>query len=124
MSFANFSTLLVILSSKSLIYIKHYKCPNTDPCGTPLKTDFKFETSPSTTTRCLLSVSHYSIQSIVPSFIHWAFNLSSIFFVALCQKLSKNLRHIISTGAPSSIHMLCMTSLLGIHVEMNLIIYT
>ena len=37
-SSANFSTLLVILSSKSLIYIKNNKGPNTDPCGTPLKT--------------------------------------------------------------------------------------
>ena len=45
------------------IYIYIYICmyininskgPNTDPCGTPLKTDLQFETSPSTTTRCLL----------------------------------------------------------------------
>ena len=56
MSSANVSTLLVILSSKSLIYIKNNKGPNTDPCGTPLKTDFEFETSPSTTTRYLLLV--------------------------------------------------------------------
>ena len=35
------------------IYIKNNKVPNSDPCGTPLKTDFQFETSPSTTTRCL-----------------------------------------------------------------------
>ena len=55
-SSAHFSTLLVILSSKSLIYIyiKNNKGPNTDPCGTPLKTYFLIETSPSTTTRCLL----------------------------------------------------------------------
>ena len=46
-SSANLSTLLVILSSKSLTYIKNNKGPNTDPCGTPLKTDFQFETSPS-----------------------------------------------------------------------------
>ena len=77
MSSANFSTLLVIVSSKSLIYIKNNKGPNTVPCGTPLKTDFHFETSPSTTTRCLLSVSRCSIQSIKPSPIPWAFNLSS-----------------------------------------------
>ena len=57
------------------IYIKNNKSPNTDPCGTPLKTDFQFETSPSTTTRCLLSVSHCSIQSIKPSQI--PYNLSS-----------------------------------------------
>ena len=75
-SSANLSMLLV-LSSKSLIYIKNNKGPNTDPCGTPLKTDFQFETSPSTTTHCLLSVSHYSIQSIKLTPIQWAFNLSS-----------------------------------------------
>ena len=44
MSSTNFCTLLVILSSKSLIYIKNNKDPNTDPCGTPLKTNFQFET--------------------------------------------------------------------------------
>ena len=62
---------------KSLIYIKNNKGPNTDPSGTPLKTDFQFETSPSTTTHCLLSVSHCSIQSVMLSPIPWAFNLSS-----------------------------------------------
>ena len=36
-SSVNLSTLLVILSSKSLIYIKNNKGPNTDPCGTPSK---------------------------------------------------------------------------------------
>ena len=60
-SSANFATLLVILSSKSLIYVKNNKGPNTDPCGTPLKSDFQFETSPSTTTRCILYVSHCSV---------------------------------------------------------------
>ena len=74
---ANFSMLLVILSSKSLIYIKNNIGPNTDFWGTPLKTDFQFETSPSTTTRCLLSVSHCSIQLVMLSPIAWAFNLSS-----------------------------------------------
>ena len=39
-SSANFSTLLVILSSMSLIYIKNNKGHNTDPCGTPLKNRF------------------------------------------------------------------------------------
>ena len=43
---ANVNTMLAISSSKSLIYIKNKICPNTDPCGTPLKTDFQFETSP------------------------------------------------------------------------------
>ena len=36
-SSTNISMLLVILSSKSLIYIKNNKGHNTDPCGTPLK---------------------------------------------------------------------------------------
>ena len=90
-SSANFSMLLVILSSKSLIYITNNIGPNTDPSGTPLKTDFQFETSPSTTTRCLLSVSHCSIQPVMLSPIPWAFNLRVIFDVALCQKLSENL---------------------------------
>ena len=78
-SSANFGILLVMLSSKSLIYIKNNKGPNIDPCGTPQgkTTDFQFETSPSTTTRCFLSVSHCSIQSIMPSPIQWAFYLSS-----------------------------------------------
>ena len=56
-SSADFSTLLVILSSKSLLYIKNNKGLNTDPCGTLPRTYLQFETSPSTTTRCLLSVS-------------------------------------------------------------------
>ena len=46
---ANLSMLLVMLLSKSLIYIKNNKGRYTDPCGTSLKTDFHFETSPSTT---------------------------------------------------------------------------
>ena len=60
-SSANFNTLLVMSSSKSLIYIKNKIGLSTDPCGTSLKTDFQFETSPSTTTLCLLSISHFSI---------------------------------------------------------------
>ena len=72
----------------------------------PLNTDFQFETSPSTTTRCLLSVSHCSIQLIMPSPIPWAFNLNSN-LVALCQKLSENLctGYIMSTDNPSSIYL-------------------
>ena len=46
-SSANFSTLLDMSSSKSFIYIKNSIGPNTDPCGTPLKTDFHFEMSTS-----------------------------------------------------------------------------
>ena len=49
--------------------------PNTDPCGTPLKIDFQFEMSPSTL--CLLSISHFSIQLIIPFPTPSAFNLSS-----------------------------------------------
>ena len=36
-SSANLST------SRSFIYIKNSIGPNTDPCGTPLQTDFQFE---------------------------------------------------------------------------------
>ena len=61
-SSANFNTLLVISSSKSLIYIKNKIGPNTDLCGTPLKTDFQFETSPSTT--------YYSLSSINKPFFY------------------------------------------------------
>ena len=64
MSSANLSTLLDMSSSKSFIYIKNSIGPNSDPCGTPLKTDFQFEISPSTITLCLLCVSHFSIQLI------------------------------------------------------------
>ena len=38
----NVSTLLVVLSPKSVIFIKNNKGHNTDPCGIPLKTDFQF----------------------------------------------------------------------------------
>ena len=62
-SAATLSTLLVILSSKSLIYIKNNAGHDADRCGTQLNTDFQFETSPSTATRCLLSVSNFSIQN-------------------------------------------------------------
>ena len=37
------------------IYIKNSIGPNTDPCGTPLKTGFQFEISPSTITGYSLS---------------------------------------------------------------------
>ena len=43
---------------------------------TPLKTDFQLEASPSTTTLCLLSVSHCSIQLIIVFPIPCAFNMS------------------------------------------------
>ena len=38
MSFANLNTLRVIVSSKSLIYIKNNEGPNTGPCGTNVRT--------------------------------------------------------------------------------------
>ena len=60
-SSANFSMLLVILLSKSLVYIKNNKSPNTDPCGTPLKTDFLFETSPSISQPLLYPVNYDTI---------------------------------------------------------------
>ena len=76
LSSANFSTLLFILYSKSLIYIKNNKGPNTDPCGTQFKTDFQFETSRSTTTRCLLSVSQfYPVDYAIPDTMRILFKL-------------------------------------------------
>ena len=42
-SSANLSTLLDMSSSRSFIYVKNNIGLNTDPCGTPLKTDFQFE---------------------------------------------------------------------------------
>ena len=47
-SSANFNMLPVTPSSKSFMYTKNKIGPSTDPCGTPLKTDFQLETSPST----------------------------------------------------------------------------
>ena len=61
---ANVNILPVTSSSKSLLDTKHKIGPSTDPCGVPLNTDFQLETSLSTTTLCLLSVSHLSIQLI------------------------------------------------------------
>ena len=49
-SSANFYILPVTPSSKSLMYTKNKIGHSTDPCGTPLKTDFQLETSPSRTT--------------------------------------------------------------------------
>ena len=45
--------------------------------GTPLKTDFQFETSPSITTFCLLSISRFFIHLIIPFPMPLAFSLSS-----------------------------------------------
>ena len=85
-SSANFTTLLDMSSSKSFIYIKNSKGHNTDPCGTPIKTDFQFEISLSTNTLCFLCVSHFSIQLITSLPMPWAFSLSKHF---LCGPLSK-----------------------------------
>ena len=103
-SSANFGTLLVMLSSKSLIYINNNKDHNTDHCGTPLKTYFQFDNYPSTTTRCLLSVSHCTIQLVMPSPIPWAFNLSCNLSCGTLSKPFRKSKYRISTGDPSSIH--------------------
>ena len=55
-SSATFNSLPVTPSSKSLMYTKNIIGPSAEPCGTPLKTNVKLETSPSTTTLFLLSV--------------------------------------------------------------------
>ena len=89
-SSANFSTLVVILLSKSLIYIKNNNGPNNNYCGTPLKTDFQFETSPSATTRFCQSAIVLSSRLCHPRY-HGLFILVVIFDVAVCQKLSENL---------------------------------
>ena len=85
-SSANLTTLLDMSSSKSCIYIKNSIGPNTDPCGTPFKTDFQFEISPSISTLCLLCVSHFSVQLITSLPIPWAFSLS---YNLWCGTLSK-----------------------------------
>ena len=75
-SSANFNMLPVTPSSKSSMYTKNKIGPSTDHWGNPLKTDFQLETSPSTTTLCLLSVSHCSIQLIILFPIPCDINLS------------------------------------------------
>ena len=75
-SSANFNILPVTPSSKSLMYTNNKICHIIDHCGTPLKPDFQLETSPSTTTLCLLSVSHCSIQLIILFPIPCDFNVS------------------------------------------------
>ena len=49
-SSANLSTLLHKSSSKSFINIRNNIGTNIDPCGTPFKTSFQFDISPSTVT--------------------------------------------------------------------------
>ena len=85
-SSANFSALLDMSFFKSFKYIKNSIGPNTDPCGTPLKTYFQFEISPSTITLCLLCVSHFSIQLITSLPIPWTFSLNNYLW---CGTLSK-----------------------------------
>ena len=72
-------------------YIRYTKCPNTDPCATPLKTNVQFETCPSTTTRSLLSDSHCSNQSIRPSPIPLLHNRGIIHCLAKSSNYSLNL---------------------------------
>ena len=74
-SFANLRTLLDKSSSKSFMNIEINTNPNTDPCGTTLKTRFQFDISPSTITLCLLSINHVCIQLIILSPIPKAFSL-------------------------------------------------
>ena len=69
--------LLCYRETHCYIFIKNNKGPNTDPCGTPRKTDFQFETSPSTY-NMLSSGNHiFYIQLIVLTPSPWVFNLSS-----------------------------------------------
>ena len=90
-SSANFNMLPVTPSSKSSMYTKNKIGPSTDPWGTPLKTDFQLETSPSTTTLCLLSVSHCSIQYCLHCFpYHVILTWVLVFDVELYQMLSGN----------------------------------
>ena len=74
-SSANFNIVPVTPSSKSFMYTKNKISPSTDPCGTPLNTDFQLDTSPSTTTLCLLSVNQCSIQLIILFHIPCDFNV-------------------------------------------------
>ena len=102
---AHLSTLLVILSLKSSICIKNNKGSYTDAFGTQVNTYFQFETSPSTTIRCVLSVSHCSTQLIMPSQIPWVFNLCSNLSFGTVSKAFWKSKLIISYGDASSIHL-------------------
>ena len=73
-SSTNFRTLLLILLSKSLIYIKNNNGPNTDLCCTPLKTEFQF-LPPHLLQHDVFSQSGIVLSSRLCS-IPWAFNLS------------------------------------------------
>ena len=53
---------------KTYICNKNNICHNTDPCGTPLKTDFSFQISPSTITLYLQSINHFSVDYANPTF--------------------------------------------------------
>ena len=138
-SLANWNTLLSISLSKSMtyiyiyiyIYIKYKIGRNTDPCGSPLKTDFQFETSPSTITLCLLSVSHFSIQLVISFPMPWAFSLSnSLWCGTLMYSFFLNLSRLhllVIPRLPTLWHLqknitclLRRTLLLETHVEMGL----
>ena len=67
-------------------------------------TQNRFETSPSTTTLCLLSMSHFSIQLIIQLPMPWAFSFSSNLWCGTLSKAFFKSKYIISTGDPSSTH--------------------
>ena len=71
------------------MYIKNKLGPCTNHCGTPLKTDFQFENSPSTTTLCLISVSHCYILFIIMIPKSLGLNLSNSLW---CGTLSNDFR--------------------------------
>ena len=72
-----------------------------DICGTPLKIYLQFETSPSTTTLCLMSVSHCSIQFTTLITIQWDLNLMRYFVKCFLES-----KMITSNGDLSSPHLL------------------
>ena len=57
--------VMVVLSVMSLMYIKHIKCPNTDPCDTILNIDFQYERSSAATT-CLCQSVLYPVDCAIP----------------------------------------------------------
>ena len=87
-----------------LIYTNNKVGPIYDLCGTPLKTNFQLETSPSTTAHCLLSVSHCSIQLIIMFPTPRDFRLSIILLGEHHQIFSECPIKIMSTGTGGTHH--------------------
>ena len=114
MSSANFNILPVTPPSKSLMYTKNKIGPivGTEPCGTPLETDFQLKTSPCTTSLCLLSVSHCSIQLILQFPIPRDFNLR----ISLCCVTPNNEKQHIA----SRIRQFAFTTIIIIHAKFQL----